>query len=178
MRYPLSPSPRQGDSASSKPIASLILKRAPIGPNPDEIICANLRERCHRLLASARSPPSRGRSCGPAAARKKMRPGSLPSSSTLSDRSSDAPEALQNFHSARAERPRWQSQLYGERQHGRRLRARGLSDAIPQSGARDHATDIDLLHYMPAIGTFRPIHQLSLARRNFLRRATLLFVNA
>jgi hypothetical protein len=54
MRYPFSPSPRQGDSASSKPIASLILKRAPIGPNPDEIICvANLSERCHRLLASA-----------------------------------------------------------------------------------------------------------------------------
>jgi hypothetical protein len=78
--------------------------------------------------------PIQGRSCGPAAARKKMRPGSLPSSSTLSDRSSDAPEALQNFHSARAERPRWRSQLYGERQHGRRLRARGLSGAIPQSG--------------------------------------------
>ena len=57
MRYPFSPSPRQGDSASSKPIASLILKRAPIGPNPDEIVCvANLSERCHRLLASARSP--------------------------------------------------------------------------------------------------------------------------
>ena len=53
MRYPFFPSPRQGDSASSKPIASLILKRAPIGPNPDEIICANLSERCHRLLASA-----------------------------------------------------------------------------------------------------------------------------